>query len=936
MSTPSSGPRRRPTKNTFTTRSGTTFKVNRSMSDRIRARRDAKARRRAAYLSALPKTRFKRMLYRLHPRQLARYWFSRDGAIMALKICGIGIVVCFILVVGVFAYFRKDLPNIKDISGNKLGGSITYYDRTGQTVLWQDYDAVKRIPVTSDSISPYMKNATVAIEDKDFYKHGAFDVRGIVRAATHDLFGGGGAVQGGSTITQQVVKLNENWTDNRTITRKVKELILATELEKEYSKNDILTAYLNIAPYGGIEYGAEIGARDYFGTSAKDLTLPQAAMLAAIPQSPDIYSPNSPDFDKQALLNRQHYILNQMADQHMITKQQAQDAINVDILSQVKPLQPKYDGIKAPYFVLSAKQQLENKYGTDTINRGGWKVTTTVNLDLQNVVEKLVANNLPNVKRYGGDDEAMVAEDVKSGQVVAEVGGVDFSNADYGQINFASAQRVPPGSSFKPYDYASLVEYKGAGAGSVLYDTQSPLPGYPCTDKNRPTHDNNANCLWDYDFNYPGPLTIRYALAGSRNVPAVKAMLSVGTDKVISTADALMGNTDGYACYQQGTDVSQATKQDEAPCYGASAIGDGAFLHLNDHVNGLSSLARLGNYIPQTYILKITDSSNHTVDQWTQPKPKQVIRPDSAYIIDNILSDPNASYLPTSYKFQHYKGWDFAVKTGTTNDNFDGLMTSWSTQYAVVAWVGYHTRNKAMTAGGMEYMTTPLVRGFMEQAHDMLNTKPVNWTAPTDIKTLPAYVVRGGWGSGAILPSPSTDIFPAWYTAKSGSNLAQTIDVVSNKLATSCTPDLAKKTVGGGNDNAFSVDPYVNGGSTGSTTITANDDVHDCSDAKPTITVTVPDGCTVGASCTITVAVAQGTHAISSDQYPGVVNLLVNGQKVSAQNVSTSPANLTFQYTPTTAGQTTITGQVIDSVLYESSYDATATIGAGSSTTPTP
>ncbi len=292
-------PRKRPGKNVFTTKSGNTIKLNRSIGERIKANRDAKARRKAAYLSTLPKNKFKRILYRLHPKRVFHYWFSRQGGIMALKILGISIVVFFVLIVGIFAYFRKDLPNIKDISGTNIGGSITYYDRSGQTVLFQDYDAVKRIPVEGNAISINAKNATIAIEDKDFYKHGAFDVRGIMRAGINDVFGGEGVTQGGSTITQQLVKLNQDWTADRTIARKFKEVILAVELEREYSKQDILTGYLNIAPYGPVEYGIQVAAQDYFGVDAKDLSLAQAAMLAAIPKSPNVYSPYGPRFNAE-------------------------------------------------------------------------------------------------------------------------------------------------------------------------------------------------------------------------------------------------------------------------------------------------------------------------------------------------------------------------------------------------------------------------------------------------------------------------------------------------------------------------------------------------------------------------------------------------------------------------------------------------------------
>src|SRR5665213_1751060 len=238
------------------TRSGRVLRTNRSMSGRLMALKEGKAFRKVDRMSGLPKSRLKRLIYRLDPKRQAEYWFSRDGAIMALKVAGIAIMAMFVLTLGVFAYFRKDLPQVKDISGGNNGGSISYYDRTGQTLLWQDYNAVKRIPVPSNQLPNYLKEATVAIEDRDFYNHRGFDLKGIARAAVNDLFRHGGN-QGGSTITQQLVKLNEDWTQQRSITRKVKELILAVELERSYTKDEILTGYLNAAPYGGVDNGAQ-------------------------------------------------------------------------------------------------------------------------------------------------------------------------------------------------------------------------------------------------------------------------------------------------------------------------------------------------------------------------------------------------------------------------------------------------------------------------------------------------------------------------------------------------------------------------------------------------------------------------------------------------------------------------------------------------------
>lgn len=947
----SNGRRRQP-KDTITTRSGKTIKLNRSLGDRRKARKATQAAARASYLATLPKDRFKRLLYRLQPKRLANYWFSRQGGIMALKIIGVAIIVGFFMTIGLFAYFRKDLPKIKDLSGDSLGGNITYYDRTGQTVLFNDYNSVKRIPVPGQSISLYMKEATVATEDKDFYKHGAFDVRGIMRAAYRDAVGGSGSVQGGSTITQQLVKLNENWTNNRTVTRKVKELILAVELEREYSKNDILTGYLNIAPYGGQEYGVESAARDYFQTDAQHLTLAQSTMLAAIPQSPSFYSPygsskynpavTSDTFDPAALLSRQHYILGVMVTQHYITRQQADGAKAVDVLAQIHQQTPKFQDIKAPYFVLAAKQELENTYGSTTVQRGGWKVITTLDMNLQTKSEQLVASNLNHVRRFGADEEAMVGEDVQTGQIVSLVGGTDFNNPDYGQNNYAAGILVPPGSSFKPYDYTTLINNNNnVGAGSVLYDSEGPLPGYPCTNKQLPK--NGGNCLKDYDFQQPGPITIRYALGGSRNIPAVKAMLEAvpndksnghvdSVNKVLSTASAMMDNTyaqskhrNSYNCYADET-LTQTTQ-----CYGASAIGDGAFLHLDDHVNGLSTLARLGKAIPRTYILKITDASQKTLYQWKQPVGKQVVKADAAYIVDDMASDPRASYLPGycstytcygGYKFHRYNGWHFAVKTGTTNDGYDGLMTSWSTKYAVVSWVGNHTRRVNLNTT-MENLTEPLTRGWMEYAHQ--GVKPVNWTPPKTVKTAPAFVVRNHIHYGDVEPSPTNDIYPGWYIGGGAvKNTGQTLDKVSGKLATTCTPAAAKEYVYNSNVASWNIDIFRGGhqsigsSASGDASSQATDDVHNCNDGMPIITLNAGQPLTCTGSCTITVAVSQGTHPLDDPQYPqypGTITFTLDGKTIHSSGVNST----SFTYTPTSSGSGTLTATVTDSVLYQGS-----------------
>lgn len=962
--------RNRRARQTYTTKSGKSIKLNQSLSDRTKAKKAERAAERALYLSTLPKNKFKRLLVRLEPKRMYHYWFSRQGAIMGLKIIGVAILLGFFLTIGLFAYFRKDLPQLKDISGDNVGGSVSYYDSTGQVLLFQDYDAVKRVPVQFNQISPYMKDATVAVEDKDFYKEGAFDVRSILRAAVNDLTGG--SLQGASTITEQLVKLNEGWEGSRTIATKVKEVILAVEVDREYTKNQILDGYLNIAPYSGIDYGVQAAAEDYFREPASQLTLAQSAMLAAIPQAPSYYSPYGSTkwnpsagntFNQQALIARQHYILQLMQQQGYITKAQEEQAEAVNVLAEVQPEQSKYTNIQDPYFVLAAKQALQNLLGPSVVSRGGLKVVTTLNLKLQNYAEQDVANNESEVASVGGDEEAMIAENVHNGQVVALVGGENFNNPTDGQLNFATL-KIQPGSSLKPFMYAALIQDNtDVGAGSVLYDSQTALPGYPCTNKTEPTATSSGgNCLWDDNYEYPGPETIRYALAGSRNVPAVEASLEVdptdtsaddytkSVNDWIDMANSAMGTKNAYACYNPGTNVETDTASQMTQCYGSAVLGSGA-VSIADIVNGDTTFANEGDEMPQSYILKVTDASGQTLYQWKQPKETQVYKPDTAYIINDMLDDPRATYLQPYQKFQNYDGWDIAVKTGTENQSYNGVMTAWTTQYAVVGFAGYHTLNKQLELGQFENATEPITRTWIEQALDSLNTKPVNWSAPSGIKNLPAFVETESTGYGQEVPSPSTDVFPSWYMGKGSTVSAETIDKVSGYLATSCTPSLARETIGGASTGSFNIDIFYpvqyadmaqletgNASGTKAVTTTQTDDVHSCSDTPPSVTVTAntnSQGVCSG-SCTITVAATAGTHPLSGGSYTtapaGTISVTLNGNTIC--NISIPPDqsqnfNGSCTYNPTSSGSGTLTATVVDSVLYSSSSKESITYTAG-------
>ena len=937
----------------------TAIRVNRSITSRRKERNAARAAAKAEFLASLPKERWKRLAARLRPRHLIEYWFSRDGAIMSLKIIGIFIVVSFFLVIGVFAVFRKDILSFKSISGGNLGGSISFYDRTGKVLLWQDYNSVKRIAVPYNQISPYVKEATVAIEDKNFYHESGVDFMAILRSGVHDLLHPN-QLEGASTITEQVVKMNKGWKDPLTISEKIQEIGLSIALARQYSKAQILNAYLNLAPYGNIDYGVQAAAEDYFHENASQLTLAQSAMLASIPQAPSAYSPySSPVYNPYATVNyfdvtgltaRAHYVLSLMYQQHMISYSQEQAALKVNVLTQVHKLQAKYSNIKYPYFLMAVKQQLLKTYGQKLVDKGSWKVVTTLNVPLQNLAQKVVANNAANALSSGADEEALVAEQVKTGQVVAYVGGENFNNPVDGQINYANIN-INPGSTIKPYVYSAFINNpkNNAGAGSVIYDVQQPLPGYPCTNRNLPSR--GGNCLEDYDYRYPGPTTLRYALAGSRNVPAVKIGLMDPISNMQQVASKMMGYPDAYRCYKASTNPFTDGPAQQTNCYGAAAIGNG-YLHLDQTINGLSTLARMGKVVPQTYILSITDSSGNSIYQWKQPTGTQVLNPDTAYIMNNMLSDPRATYLPGSctnytctplvpggygYKWERYNGWDIAVKTGTQNSDMSGLMAGWTTQYAAISWAGYHTINRPLAPGTMEKITEPMTRTFLEGALNSLHMKPVNWVQPSNIKVVPAFVQRAHVGLGSEEPGPAKELFPYWYKVPSGTSTTQVIDKVSGGIATQCTPADAKETISSAySASIFSVDKFYPPNQTASSksnNVTYYDNVHNCSDAMPTITLTAPSQCTydgTGTGCPITVTATQGTHPLGGSNFGGDISLSINGAIVKVFNINNSitgsPPNeiatATYNYVPTSSGTISVKATVTDSVLYQATQSS--------------
>jgi len=423
---------------------------------RSRAKKEARARKEAEELSKLPKEPVKRFFARLHPKRVFHFIFSKKGLFFFLKASAVMFLLAVIAIGGLFLYYKKDLDEIR-LDQMKVSGTVnTYLDRNGQ-VLWEDRgDGDYRLVVEGENISTYMRQATVAIEDREFYNHPGVNFFALIRASLSTLSGHG--VQGGSTLTQQLIKqvYFSDEASNRTVTglpRKIKEMILALELEKMYSKEQIITMYLNESPYGGRRNGVESAAQAYFKKSAKDLTLAESALLASIPNNPSYLSPYNTAANK-ALIARQQKTLDVMEKMGYITAEQAEEAKKVNILDEIQPEVSRYTDIKAPHFVLEVKKQLEAKYGVKTMRAGGFTIKTSLDLRAQEYAEAAVANGVKLMRTNGSDNISLSSVDVETGQVIAMVGSADWNKPVYGEVNAATAL-LEPGSTIKPIlDYA--------------------------------------------------------------------------------------------------------------------------------------------------------------------------------------------------------------------------------------------------------------------------------------------------------------------------------------------------------------------------------------------------------------------------------------------------------------------------------------------------
>jgi len=589
--------------------------------------------------------------------------FSLQGILLKVRYFFFGCALTLLVIFAAQSYaFVKDLPSPTNIGKVNYPLSTHMYDRDGR-LLYEFYRNENRTPIALADLPPYVAEATIAIEDKDFYRHiGVSLVSGILRAGREIIFHR--SLQGGSTITQQLVK-SALLTPERTITRKVKEIILALWTERIYTKNQILEMYLNQVPYGGTSYGIEEASRVYFNKSAKEVTLAEAALLAGLPQAPSLYSPFvNPDLVRA----RRNEVLTKMHEQGYITEKQKKKAE----AEEIKIIPPKTN-INAPHFVFYVKSLLEQTYGIQSVEEGGLRVITTLDLDLQHEAEKILNEELEKVKNLNVGNGAVLITRPETGEILAMVGSQDYFDSPAGAFNVTTALRQP-GSSIKPLMY-SLALQKGFTEASIIDDNPTSFT-ISATEVYKPVN---------YDGKFHGSVPLRYALANSYNIPAVKALNAVGVENFVHYARRL-----GISTW---TDPSR---------YGLSLTLGGGEVTMVDMSEAYGVLADRGYRTDPIGVLKIKDNDGNKIFE-AHPAKTKVIDEGVAYIISDILSDNIARQFAFGRGSDlEIPGYKVAVKTGTTDEKKDNWTIGYTPNFMVLVWVGNNDNtpmNPYLTSG---------------------------------------------------------------------------------------------------------------------------------------------------------------------------------------------------------------------------------------------
>lgn len=610
-----------------------------------------------------------------------------------------------------------NIPDLSSFEERRVQQSTKIYDRTGEILLYDLHQDVRRTVVPYEEISRHIKNATVAIEDDTFFEHAGVRPLAILRSMINNTLSGGGPFSGagGSTITQQVIK-NSILQHEKTLTRKIKEAILAFRLEQVLTKEEILGHYLNESPYGGTIYGVEEASLSFFGKPASDVTLAEAAYLASLPQLPTYYSPYGNHIDD--LERRKNLVLDKMLEHGFVTQEEYDGAKleTVEFRPQVAT------GIRAPHFVFYVRDYLIEKYGEESLAERGLKVITTLDWELQEAAEKIVKEKaLYNEKTYNAENAALVATDPTTGELLVMVGSRDYFDKDIdGNFNIALAERQP-GSSFKPFVYAAAFK-KGYYPETVVFDLKTQFSAR-CEPDNF-TSEDGCYSPDNYDHAFRGPVSLKNALAQSLNIPAVKVLYLAGIAPSIKLARDL--------------GLTTLTNPDQ---YGLTLVLGGGEVKLVEMVGAYGTFANEGVRNELQSILRVEDSRGNVLEEFT-PREKRVLDRDITLQISDILSDNVARtplYGPNSPL--HFPGRDVAAKTGTTNDKRDAWVLGYTPNLVVGAWAGNNDNRSMSEISGL--IITPLWRAFMDVALEKM--PPKTFAEPPRTPDTVKPVLRGIW-----------------------------------------------------------------------------------------------------------------------------------------------------------------------------------------------
>ncbi len=642
-----------------------------------------------------------------------------------------------------FIYYSRSLPDPNRLLGRDVPESTKIYARD-ETLLYEVHGEFKRTLVNLDQISQDLKDATLVAEDRNFYNHAGISITGLARSVIVDIIHWE-KKQGGSTITQQFVK-NAMLSNEKFFLRKVKEIILSIELEARFSKDDILKMYLNEIPYGRNAYGIQAASQTYFNKNASDLTLAESAYLAALPQAPSFYNPSGPNYER--LQARQQYILNGMKDLKYITEEEYESAMDEEVaFQQIK------NSIKAPHFVLYVQNYLADKYGEQTLQEGGLKVYTTLDAKLQEIAEKAVVDGAAKNVSANGHNASLVAIDPKTGQILAMVGSKDYFGKNFPEncnpktclfspnVNIATTLQQP-GSSFKPYAYVTAFgkDFKYSPA-SMLVDVKTDFGNY--------SPDN-------FNYSQNGPMSMRRALAGSLNIPAVKTIALVGVDNVIETARDLGINSQFKDC-------------------GLSLVLGGCDVTLIDHTAAYAALANKGVRNDKTSILKVVSQSGETLEEYKQ-NSRQVLDEQAVYQLTNIMSDNSArAYVFGTNSPLQLGNRPVAAKTGTTQNFMDGWTMGYTPSLAAGVWVG-NNNNTPMKRDAVQ-MAGPIWNQFMREA--LKDTPIEQFERPSGIQNITVDSVSGKLPT-QYTPETRSDIFADYSVPKDYDDVHVPVQIDSN------------------------------------------------------------------------------------------------------------------------------------------------------------